>query len=151
MILRIGYTWLKNIDDAEDICQIVLLKLLQDGRSFADIKQERAWIIRVSINACKNWKASAWFRHCQRLDSSLSLHIEPIENAEMPETTGEDLLQMVNRLPLKYRRVIYLRYYEGYAVNEIADLLKISPALVSTHLARAKAKLKKQLGDDDLA
>lgn len=142
MILRIGYTWLGNIDDAKDICQIVLINLLRDGRLFADTEQERAWIIRVSINACKDWKKSAWFRHCESLDASLHLYVE------LPEETDEDLLQTVNKLPLKYRQVIYMRYYEGYEVSEIANLLKKSPALISTHLARAKAKLKKMLGDD---
>lgn len=145
IILRIGYTWLGDIDDAKDICQIVLINLLRDGRLFADIEQERAWVIRVSINACKDWKKSAWFRHRESLDTSFHLSVE------LPEATDEDLLHAVNKLPLKYRQVIYMKYYEGYEVNEIADSLKLSPALISTHLARAKAKLKKMLGDDYFA
>lgn len=139
-ILRIGYTWLGNIDDAEDICQMVLISLLKNGRSFTDSAEERAWVIRVTINACKDWKKSAWFRHRISLDAALSLSVE------MPEAEDDTLLQAINKLPLKYRRVIYMRYYEEYEVNEIADILNQSPALTSTHLARAKNKLKSMLG-----
>ena len=55
-ILRIGYTWLGDMDDAKDICQTVLIKLVEEGRRFPDLGQERAWVVRLSVNACKNWK-----------------------------------------------------------------------------------------------
>lgn len=143
-ILRIGYTWLGNLDDAKDICQIALIHLLEDGRLFPDTKQERAWVIRVAINACKNWKRSAWFRHRAGLDAALALSVEA------PEPEDDMLLGLIQQLPLKYRQVIYMRYYEEYEVKEIAGLLNQSPALVSTHLARAKAKLKTMLGGNDI-
>ncbi len=139
-ILRLGYTWLGDLDDAKDICQEVLLKLLTDGRTFPDGGQERAWVIRVTINQCKNWRKSAWFRRRAPLEEGLHLSVE------LPEPEDGSLLEQVNRLPAKYRQVLYLRYYEDYEVHEIAALLGQSPALVSTHLARAKAKLRQQLG-----
>lgn len=139
-ILRIGYTWLGDLDDAKDICQNVLIKLLRDVRSFPDSGQERAWVVRVTINECKNWKKSAWIRHRAGLEEALALSVEP------PEPEESSLLEQVNRLPPKYRQVLYLRYYEEYEVHEIAALLGQPPALVSTHLARAKAKLRNQLG-----
>lgn len=142
-IVRIGYTWLGDLDDAKDICQIVLISLLKDGRLFPDAVQERAWVIRVTVNACKNWKRSAWFRHRAGLDGALSLSVEA------PEPEDDTLLRMVQQLPAKYRQVIYMRYYEEYEVKEIAQLLHQSPALVSTHLARARAKLKTMLGGHD--
>ncbi len=141
-ILRIGYSWLGNIDDAKDICQTVLLKLLESEQRFSDCKQERAWVLRVAINACKDWKKSAWSRRRVSLDDAAGLCIQE------PEAENDALLQAVGKLPAKYRRVIYMRYYEGYEVREIAAALGIPPALVSTHLARAKAKLKAILGDD---
>lgn len=143
-ILRIGYTWLGDLDDAKDICQITLINLLEDGRLFSDTKQERAWVIRVTVNVCKNWKRSAWFRHRASLDAALSLSVEA------PEPEDDTLLGLIQQLPLKYRQVIYMRYYEEYEVKEIANLLNQSPALVSTHLARAKAKLKTMLGGYDI-
>ncbi len=139
-ILRIGYTWLRDLDDAKDICQTVLIKLLEDGRTFPDPGQERAWVIRVSVNQCKNWRKSAWFRHRVRLEDAGELSVE------LPEPEDGSLLEQVNRLPDKYRQAVYLRYYEGYEVREIAALLGRPPALVSTHLARGKEMLKKRLG-----
>ena len=139
-IVRIGYTWLGDLDDAKDICQEVLLKLLEDGRTFPDRGQERAWVVRAAINQCKNWKKSAWFRRRAPLEEGLHLSVEA------PEPEDGSLLEQVGRLPQKYRQVLYLRYYEDYEVHEIAALLGQSPALVSTHLARAKAKLRQQLG-----
>ena len=139
-IIRLGYTWLGDLDDAKDICQEVLLKLLADGRTFPDRGQARAWVVRVAINQCKNWKKSAWFRRRAPLEEGLHLSVEA------PEPEDGSLLEQVNRLPPKYRQVLYLRYYEDYEIHEIAALLGQSPALVSTHLARAKAKLRQQLG-----
>lgn len=141
-ILRIGYTWLGNMDDAKDICQITLINLLKNDRVFPHPTEERAWVIRVAINACKNWKKSAWYRHRAQLDEALFLSTE---SYDMQEFT---LLPLLQQLPEKYRTVLYMRYYEGYEVKEIASVLGLSPALASTHLARAKAKLKTMLGGE---
>lgn len=133
-LLRIGYTWLGDLDDAKDVCQIALIRAWEAGKSFSDPKEERAWVIRIGINACKDWKKSAWFRHRASLEETLPLTVEP------PEEDG--VLELVQTLPLKYRRVIYLRYYEGYEVKEIAQLLGQTSALVSNHLSRARQKLR---------
>jgi len=133
-LLRIGYTWLGDLDNAKDICQIALIRAWEADRRFPSPEEERAWIIRVGINACKDWKKSAWSRHRASLDEGVSLTVEP------PEEGG--LLELVQGLPLKYRRVIYLRYYEGYGVQEIAKLLGEKPELVSNHLSRARIKLR---------
>lgn len=137
MLLRIGYTWLNSVDDAQDICQITLIKALEDGRTFSSPEQERAWLIRIAINTCKNWKKSAWFRKTVRLDENLHLHTELPQDSE--------ILDLVQQLPLKYRRVLYLSCCEGWKVREIAQMLHEPSALVSTHLARGKAKLKSML------
>lgn len=139
LILRIGRTWLGNRDDAKDICQTVLIKLLENPMEFPDQRQERAWIVRVAVNECKNWRKTAWFRRTVPLDEGLQL-------AAAPEPEEDGLLAQVDALPAKYREVIFLRYYEGYEVKEIAALLGRSPALVSTHLKRGKEKLKIMLG-----
>lgn len=145
LLLRIGKTWLGNTDDAMDICQTVLIKLLENQRDFPDKTQERAWIVRIAVNECKNWKKSAWFRHRAPLDDSLHLSVCD------PEPYDDSVLPLVQSLPKIYREVIFLRYYEGYEVKEIAALLGRSPALVSTHLKRGKEKLKNLLGGDSYA
>jgi len=145
LLIRIGRTWLEDLDDAKDICQIVLIKLLEHPRTFPDKGQERAWVIRIAVNECKNWKKSAWFRRRAPLDEGLAL------TAENPEPEENGLLAQVMALPAKYRQVIFLRYYEGYEVREIAALLGRSPALVSTHLQRGKDKLRIMLGGTEYA
>ena len=145
LILRTGKTWLGDMDDAKDICQTVLIKLLENPREFPDPVQERAWVIRVAVNECKNWRKTAWFRRRVPLDESLRLA------AEDPEPEDGSLLAQVQALPAMYREVIFLRYYEGYEVKEIAALLGRSPALVSTHLKRGTEKLRNMLGGTEYA
>lgn len=143
LLLRIGKTWLGDMDDAKDVCQTVLIKLLENPRAFPEERQERAWVVRAAVNECKNWRRTAWFRHRAPLDEGVQLA------AEEPEEGG--LLELVQTLPAMYREAIFLRYYEGYEVREIAALLGKSPALVSTHLKRGKEKLKKMLGGTEYA
>lgn len=145
LLLRIGKTWLDDMDDAKDICQTVLIKLLESPRDFPDPVQERAWVVRVAVNECKNWRKSAWFRRRVPLDAGLELSVED------PEPEDGSLLALVQALPAMYREVIFLRYYEGYEVREIAALLGRSPALVSTHLKRGKEKLRSMLGGTEYA
>ncbi|MBD5160610.1 MAG: sigma-70 family RNA polymerase sigma factor [Oscillibacter sp.] len=145
LLLRIGKTWLGDLDDAKDICQTVLIKLLENPRDFPDQTQERAWVVRLAVNECKNWRKTAWFRRRVPLDEGLQLTVAGPE----PEDGG--LLALVQALPARYREVIFLRYYEGYEVREIAALLGRSPALVSTHLKRGKEKLRNMLGGTEYA
>lgn len=145
LLVRIGYTWLGDPDDAKDICQETLIRLLERPRDFPDRGQERAWVIRLAVNACKNWRRSAWLRRRAPLEAALKLAQEDWE----PEEGA--LLSQVMALPAKYREVIFLRYYEGYEVREIAALLGRSPALVSTHLKRGKEKLRDMLGGMEYA
>ena len=134
LLLRIGYTWFSNLPDAQDLCQTVLLKLLETDPHLPDPEQEKAWVIRIAVNQCKNLRRSAWRRKTVALEEGLALTTAPPEE--------DRVLPLVQALPPKYRRVIYLRYYEEYRVEEIAQLLHMKPALVSTHLSRARAKLK---------
>ena len=143
LLVRIGHTWLGDWDDAQDVCQTVLIKLLEHPREFPDQGQERAWVVRLAVNQCKNWKKSAWVRRRAPLEEGLSLSVEASE----PEDGS--LLERVQALPPKYREVIFLRYYEEYQVGEIAQLLGIPAPLVSTRLKRAKDKLRTMLGGEN--
>lgn len=126
LILRLSYTYLHSAQDAEDICQTVFLKCLTSGQVFESRDHEKAWIIRTAVNACKDLLRSA---HRQR-------------------TVG---LEAVMALPVKYRQVIYLYYYEGYSAREIGGLLGQSEASVNTYLSRGRSKLRALLKGDDYA
>lgn len=139
-VLRIGYTWTGNAQDAQDISQTVLLKLLTSPRRFTAEEQERAWVLRVAVNCCKDLKRSAWVRRWAPLESAGAAAVE------LPEVEDSLVLRAVQALPENYRRAVYLRYYEEYGVEEIADLMGCKAAQVSTWLYRGKQKLKTMLG-----
>ena len=139
MILRLCFTYSLGRADAEDVCQNVFLKLLQCDRRFADEGETRAFIIRMTINECKDALKSGWRRRTVPLD-------ELIER-EAPGLPAQDsdVLAAVQRLPLKYREAVYLYYYEGYNTEEIAALAGVKPAAVRQRLARAREKLRREL------
>ncbi len=139
LILRVSYTYLKSTQDAEDICQNVFLKLLTSQRAFDTPDHEKAWIIRTTVNACKD-ELRAFRRKAEPLETA--------EAAAAPEPPGSDTLEAVMALPQKYRETIYLFYYEGYSTREIAKLLHRSEAAVSARLSRGRKQLKFIIGDE---
>ena len=136
LILRLSYTYLKSTQDGEDIVQTVLLKLLTGDRAFDSPEHEKAWVIRAAVNACKD-ELRAYRRRAAPLEDA--------EQAPAPEPPRSDVLDAVMELPEKYREAIYLFYYEGYSIDEIAALTGRSGAAVSAHLSRGRKKLKTML------
>ena len=141
-ILRLSYSYLKNTHDAQDICQTVFLKLWEKAPAFVSPDHERAWIIRTSVNVCKDQLKSSWRRTTVDLSAAL--------DARAPEAEEGSLWAAVALLPPKYRTVIYLYYYEGYSANEIAQMLGEKPATVATRLSRGRDKLRTQLEQEAL-
>lgn len=138
-ILRLSYTYLHATADAEDICQTVLLRAMTVAPPFSGPEHERAWIIRTTINACKDLLRSA----ARRTNVALDATIEP-EAPEQPDGTVADA---VARLPHDQREAIYLHYYEGYPIAQVARLVGASEAAVTKRLSRARATLRHTLGD----
>ena len=137
-ILRLSYTYLKNTHDAQDVCQTVFVKLLAEPREFDSPSHERAYILRMAANACKDLLKSPWRKRTCGLDAVLEV--------PAPEAADGSVLAAVNILPSHYRAVIYLFYYEGYPAAEIGGILGSPTATVHTRLARGRAKLKELLG-----
>lgn len=133
LILRLCYTYLKSTQDGEDICQTVLLKLLTGKEAFESPEHEKAWVIRTAVNACKD-ELRAFRRK--------SIPLDTVAETAAPEPPQSEVLDAVMALPVKYREAVYLYYYEGYAVKEIAALTGRSEAAVSAHLSRGRKKLK---------
>lgn len=142
-VLRVAYTWTGNPQDAQDVCQTVLLKLLTRPERFPDPNRQRAFVLRVTVNCCKDLKKSAWARRRVSLEAAADAAVT------MPESGESPVLEAVLALPEKYRQAVYLRYYEEYGVDEIAALMGCRPAQVSTYLYRGKAKLRTMLGGCD--
>ena len=135
-LFRLAYSYLKNRADAEDIMQETLLKLY--GQFFEDPDHERYWVIRVAVNECRKLLRSPWRRRTGPLE-------EAAEAAVFDTPAQSELFRQVMALPPKYRAAIYLHYYEGYAVREIASLMGANPSTVQTWLMRARGQLKTTL------
>lgn len=140
LILRLSYTYLKSTHDAEDICQTVFLKLLTSGQTFASPAHEKAWIIRTTANACKDALRSTFRRRTVALEAAAA--------TAAPEAPDSAVLEAVMALPENYREAVYLHYFEGYSVREIAGLLGRSEAVVTAHLSRGRHKLRTTLGGE---
>lgn len=134
-VFRLAYSYVKNRENAEDICQEAFVKLLDYRGEFSSDEDCKRWLMRVVINLSKNLLKSYRFSRTEELSEDI-----PLESSE----DGE-LLALVKSLPSKYGEVIHLFYYEGYSVNEIAEILDISQTAVTSRLSRGREKLKSLL------
>ena len=140
MLLRIAYRNVKVLADAEDITQEVFLKLILRDEGFESPEHEKAWLIRVTVNKCRDFLKSE--RHKKEMVLSGGDIDIP---AAKEETSNPEVLEAVKCLPEKYRNVLYLYYYEGRTVPEIARYLRSRDNTVSSWLHRAREQLKNSL------
>lgn len=136
-VYRVALNALGSPHDADDIVQETLLRLLQRKEPFESEAHAKHWLIRVALNLCKNVFRSPWRKYAP---------LEELDAAAVFDTPEQGALYAeVMALPEKYRTVLYLFYYEEYAVKEIARLLGISESAVTTRLSRARQALKANL------
>ena len=141
MVRRLCLVHLKNPADTEDIFQNVFLKYVLSPVVFESPEHEKAWLIRVTINACKDLVKS-FFR-------SRTVPLEELLDQPAPlSEEHREVLEAVLALPPKYRDAVYLHYYEGYTAAEIGKLLGKNTNTVYTLLTRARERLRKTLGGD---
>ncbi len=142
MVRRLCLIHLKNQADSEDVFQTVFMKYVLSSAVFESEEHEKAWFIRVTINACRDLLRSFLRSRTVPLDELIDLP------ADAPSESRE-VLGAVLELPGKYRDVVYLHYFEGYTAPEIAGLMKKNVNTVYSLLARAKKLLKERLGGDE--
>ena len=132
---------LKNHADTEDIFQTVFLKYALRSAAFESDEHERAWFIRVTINACKDLLKSFFRTRTTSLDEVSELSTDLT-------TDLREVLDAVLGLPEKYREVVYLHYHEQYTAPEIAHITGKNTNTVYTLLNRARQMLREKLGGD---
>ena len=137
-VRRICMVHLKNYADTEDIFQNVFLKYALSSDTFVNEEHEKAWIIKVTVNACRDLIKS-FFR--SRTVSLAELINEPV----MVEEAQKEILEMVLNLPDKYKDIVYLYYYEGYSAVEIGRILGKNVNTIYTFLSRARKILKERM------
>lgn len=137
MVYRIALNSVRSIAVAEDITQEVFLKLLEKSISFESTQHEKAWLIRVTINYCKNYLKSGWFRKITELTEDI-----PYNSGTMYTLEQKELYHQLMKLKELERTIIYLYYYEEYTLAEIAKILEMNSNTVATKIRRAREKLK---------
>lgn len=143
-VRRICMLHLKNQADTQDLFQTVFWKYALSGQRFESDAHEKAWLIRVTLNACRDLIRNVFRRRTVSLDAALN------RPAPVPEEHRE-VLQAVLDLPVRYREVIYLHYYEGYTAAEIGRILGRSENTVYAQMSRARQMLKSVLGGEERA
>ncbi len=139
-IYRICYAYMKNPHDAEDCTEDTFVRAMTHEVEFENERHERAWLTTTAMNICKD-KLKHWWKQ----------KVVPVEEdmeAPMQENENKDLvLDAVMSLPVKYKDVVWLYYYEGYQTEEIAGILHRPHSTVRNQLRDARSKLKSKLGD----
>jgi RNA polymerase sigma-70 factor (ECF subfamily) len=139
-ILRLAYSYLHNMEDAEDILQETLIKFVTTKPVFENEKHRKAWLLTVAANLAKNRIEYNRVRSSEELNEEIA--------GAAPEEEDDDLSyvwEAVKKLPDNQREVIHLFYQEGYKTAEIANILGRKEATIRSDLKRARDKLKEIL------
>lgn len=136
MLYRICMVYLGNKEDVEEAMQEAFMKLIYKSPRFIDNEHEKAWLIRVAVNLCKDMVRSVWHKRVIRMDIIKNYYDNAADICIMEE---------ILKLSPKYKDIIYLYYFEQYTVKEIAEILKVSEAAVKMRLKRGREALKIQL------
>lgn len=141
-VQRLCLVYLKNHADTEDVFQNVFFKYYLSSVVFKSDEHEKAWIIRVTVNACKDWLKNFFRSRTVPLDEVAELASDvPQENKEV--------LEAVLSLPEKYRDVVYLHYYENYTAPQISQILHKNVNTIYTLLTRSKELLREKMGGEE--
>ena len=142
MVQRICFYHLKNNADTEDIFKNVFLKYMISDMEFQDEEHKKAWIIRVAVNACKDFLKSFFRQRTVPLDAMNETAVYPLDGEK-------EVFEAVLTLPGKYKDVIYLHYFEGYSAAEISTILGKKENTIYSLLSRGRGLLREKLGGEE--
>ena len=146
-VLKIAYLYVKDQQLAEDIFQEVFYKVMKNYHKFEHLSSEKTWLIRITINTCKDLLRTSWLR---RVTTFGTLEAQNQTQYEQPfdmtqSESNNELYEMIMKLPQRYKEVILLFYYEDFSYDEMAKILNIPKGTVQSRLARGREKLKKMM------
>jgi RNA polymerase sigma-70 factor, ECF subfamily len=148
-VTKLVYLYVKDWSTAQDITQEVFIKAFHALHQFNQKSSYKTWIYRIAINQCKDYKRSAYFRKnmiVNKFHSILNKETAVTPEQEIIKNEENDSVAFhIFSLPLKYREIILLYYYEELSTQEIAEMLGINPSTVRTRLDRGREKLKKTM------
>ena len=133
MLYRLSLIMLKNESDAEDVVQETIIKYYQKAPIFADGEHEKAWLIKVATNKCRDLLRVRG-RYIQIEENFLEQLAD--------EETDYDIIEALTALPEKYRLVLTLYYIEGYRIEDIAKIISRTSSAVKMRLQKGRKLLK---------
>lgn len=140
-LLRTCYLLVKDVALAEDAVQDTFVKAWQAHDHFRGEASEKSWLMRIAVNTCRDLRRGKWFRHVDR-----QVRMEDLpEPAEPFQWEDDTVTRAILALPDGLRQVVTLRYYQGFTVQEAADILKLSRRIVHYRLEKAERLLKESL------
>lgn len=139
MVYRLSLLILKNPQDAEDAAQTIFLKVIEKKPSFTDANHEKAWLLTVTRNYCRDIQRSFWHRKRTDMEQLPEQGVEPFDRQEGL------LFEIIQTLPPKQREVVYLYYFEDYSIKEISQILDRKESTIQSQLSAARNRLKKHI------
>ena len=140
-LLRTCYLLVKDVALAEDAVQDTFVKAWQAHDHFRGEGSEKSWLMRIAVNTCRDLRRGKWFRHVDR-----QVRMEDLpEPAETFQWEDDTVTRAILALPDGLRQVVTLRYYQGFTIQEAADILKLSRRTVHYRLEKAERLLKESL------
>jgi RNA polymerase sigma-70 factor (ECF subfamily) len=147
-ILQLAYSYVNNRAIAEDLTQDIFVKCYKSLHTYSGKSKVKTWLWRIAINHCKDFLKS-WYNKnvviTEEEPTNNRTKKEMIEQAVIQKEEDDQLISAIMTLPIKYREVIYLFYYEELPIKEIAELTEVGDNTVKTRLRRAKELLKDRL------
>ena len=147
-ILRLVYSYVNNKELAEDLTQDIFVKCYKSLHTYKGKSSLRTWLWRIAINHCKDFLKSWYNKNVVISEEQPITHRttkEMVEEVVIQKEEDDQLITAIMTLPIKYREVIYLFYYEELLIKEIAVITEASVNTVKTRLRRAKELLKERL------
>ena len=144
-LYRVAFSMLQSRESAEDAVQDAFARYLSHTGSFRDSEHEKAWLIRVTINRCRDLQRAGAVRAYTPLEELLQ---HP--TAEGPSVENRTVLEAILALPEKYRTVLVLHGLEGQPVDAVASELFLTPSAVKMRLKRGREMLKEALAKEDI-
>jgi len=146
-LLQLVYTYVKDKALAQDLTQEIFMKCYEAYPTYKGKSTLKTWMWRIAINHCKDYLKSWYNQNIQvAVDAGINvLASSNVEQQVIQQDEQERLAKTVMQLPIMYREVIYLFYFEDYTSKEIAAVLSTNENTVKTRLRKAKQFLKEQL------
>jgi RNA polymerase sigma-70 factor (ECF subfamily) len=151
-VLRLARLLLDDRQEAQDVAQEVFLKLLHAYPAESRPMQWGPWLMKVTVNACRDRRRSSWWRWRrgarEPIEEVVVADLAPTpERAALDAASRERIGRVFRQLPQRQREAVVLRYVEGWTTREVADQLGVTTGSVKRHLFRAIERLRAALGD----